>query len=183
MRRMALTLRYYAEHESMEERVARYRKAGVHIGERVVIYDSMLDPVYPSLITIGDDCTITGAQLLCHDDSLILFKKRARAAPVTIGSRVFIGRGAILLPGVEVGSDVIVGAGSVVRGTIPSRSIAVGNPARVVMPLEEFLLRRETDPSVLGPNVPSNQVEDPALVAELRLDATRRWSMERPEER
>lgn len=55
-----------------------------------------------------------------------------QAAPVTVGSDVWIGGGAILLPGVTVGDDVVIGAGSVVTRPLPSHVVACGNPCRVV---------------------------------------------------
>jgi len=57
------------------------------------------------------------------------------AQPVTIGSDVWIGGGAIICPGVEIGDGAVIGAGSVVTRNIPARSIAVGNPCRVVRSL------------------------------------------------
>ena len=54
------------------------------------------------------------------------------AYPVTIGHNVWIGAGAIILPGVTVGDNVVIGAGSVVTKDIPDNSLAVGNPCRVV---------------------------------------------------
>ena len=57
--------------------------------------------------------------------------------PIQIGRNVFIGMGAILLPGVCVGDDVIIGAGSVIAKDIPCDSIVVGNPARVVGSLRD----------------------------------------------
>jgi len=57
-------------------------------------------------------------------------------APVTIGSRVWIGGGSIVCPGVTIGDDTVIGAGSVVTKDIPSRVIAAGNPCRVIRPLD-----------------------------------------------
>lgn len=59
---------------------------------------------------------------------------KTRTAPVTIGNNVWIGGGAILLPGVTIGDNVVIGAGSVVTHDIPSDSVAVGSPCRVVRP-------------------------------------------------
>ena len=53
---------------------------------------------------------------------------------ITIGNNVWIGGGAILLPGVTIGDNVVIGAGSVVTHDIPSDSVAVGSPCRVVRP-------------------------------------------------
>lgn len=52
--------------------------------------------------------------------------------PITIGDNVWIGGKAILLPGVTVGSDTVIGAGSVVGRDLPPNVVAVGNPCRVV---------------------------------------------------
>lgn len=54
------------------------------------------------------------------------------ARPVVINDRVWLGAGVIVLPGVSIGEDAIVGAGSVVTKDLPARSIAVGNPAKIL---------------------------------------------------
>jgi maltose O-acetyltransferase len=53
------------------------------------------------------------------------------AKPITIGANVWIGSGAIILPGVTIGDSAVIGAGAVVSRDVPARSVAVGNPARV----------------------------------------------------
>lgn len=58
------------------------------------------------------------------------------AQPVTIGSDVWVGGGAILCPGITIGSRSVIGAGSVVTRPIPPDVFAAGNPCRVVRPLE-----------------------------------------------
>ena len=55
---------------------------------------------------------------------------------IKIGNNVLIGNGTIILKGVNIGNDVVIGAGSVVTKDIPSNSLAVGNPARVVKKIE-----------------------------------------------
>lgn len=57
------------------------------------------------------------------------------AKPITIGSDVWVGGGAIICPGVTIGARSVVGAGSVVTRDIPSDAIAVGNPARIIREL------------------------------------------------
>lgn len=57
--------------------------------------------------------------------------------PITIGDNVWIGGGAILLPGVTIGDNVVIGAGSVVAKDIPDNSLAMGNPCRVIRTITE----------------------------------------------
>ena len=57
---------------------------------------------------------------------------------VKIGNNCFIGAKAIILPGVSIGDNVIVGAGSVVTKNIPSNVVVAGNPAKIIMSIDEF---------------------------------------------
>ena len=57
------------------------------------------------------------------------------AEPITIGDNVWLGGGVIVCPGVTIGADTVVGAGSVVTGDLPPRVLAVGSPARVIREL------------------------------------------------
>ncbi len=57
---------------------------------------------------------------------------KTQTAPVTIGDNVWIGGGAIIMPGVTIGDNVVIGAGSVVTKDIPDNTIAYGNPCRVM---------------------------------------------------
>ncbi|MEE0801901.1 MAG: sugar O-acetyltransferase [Gemmiger sp.] len=67
------------------------------------------------------------------EDGSFIFCK-TQTAPVTIGRNVWIGGGAVILPGVRIGDNVVIGAGSVVTHNIPDNSVAVGNPCRVIRP-------------------------------------------------
>ena len=58
---------------------------------------------------------------------------------VEIGNNVFIGAGSIVLPGVTIGDNVVIGAGSIVSRNIPTNSVAVGNPAKVICTLDEYI--------------------------------------------
>jgi maltose O-acetyltransferase len=57
--------------------------------------------------------------------------------PIRIGRNVWIGGGAILLPGVTVGDDAVIGAGSVVTRDVPAGATVIGNPARVRAQVED----------------------------------------------
>ena len=59
------------------------------------------------------------------------------AQPVTIGNNVWVGGNATILPGVTIGDNCVIGAGSVVTKDIPANSLAVGNPARVIRQIEQ----------------------------------------------
>ncbi len=61
--------------------------------------------------------------------------QREAGRPITVGDHCWLGGGAIVCPGVTIGDGCIVGAGAVVTKDLPSRSLAVGNPARVVRTL------------------------------------------------
>lgn len=58
-----------------------------------------------------------------------------QALPITIGTRAWLGGGTIVLPGVSIGDETVVGAGSVVTRSLPPRVVAAGNPCRVLRPL------------------------------------------------
>ena len=57
--------------------------------------------------------------------------------PIHIGNNVWIGAGAVLLPGITVGDNTVIGAGSIVTKDIPANVVAVGNPCRVLRPIDE----------------------------------------------
>ena len=59
------------------------------------------------------------------------------ALPITVGNRVWIGANVSVLPGVTIGDDTVIGAGSVVNKDIPSGVVAAGNPCRVIRKITE----------------------------------------------
>lgn len=90
-------------------------------------------------VTIGDDCFIgpnVSIYTACHStDPVERNSRREWALPVTIGNNVWIGGSVTILPGIKIGDNVTIGAGSVVVNDIPDGCIAVGNPCRVVRKL------------------------------------------------
>ena len=60
------------------------------------------------------------------------------AKPITVGNNVWIGGNVIVLPGVTIGDNVVIGAGSVVNKDIPSNTVAVGNPCRVIKEINNY---------------------------------------------
>jgi maltose O-acetyltransferase len=90
-------------------------------------------------VTIGAHVQIaTGVQLLTPTHPLDAATRREGwewAEPITVEDGVWLGGGAIVCPGVTVGEDTVVGAGSVVTGDLPPRVLAVGNPCRPIREL------------------------------------------------
>ncbi|WP_139983732.1 sugar O-acetyltransferase [Nocardioides litoris] len=90
-------------------------------------------------ITIGDDVQIgPHVQLLTPTHPLEPGPRRDKwegAEPITLGDNVWLGGGVVVCPGVTIGADTVVGAGSVVTKDLPAGVVAVGNPARVIREL------------------------------------------------
>jgi acetyltransferase-like isoleucine patch superfamily enzyme len=86
-----------------------------------------------SRITIGDHTRIGDMATVYDTDVHEVEEGRpVRVEPVSIGRNVWIGRNAVVLPGVTIGDHAVIGASAVVTKDVPARSIAVGNPAQVV---------------------------------------------------
>ncbi len=117
--------------------IMRYRCFGITIGNNCFIsLGAWLDERRGKII-IGDGCYITrGAKILSHDAIACRTKPWLKEECTTIlESNVFIGMGAIILAGVRVGENSIIGAGSVVSKSVPPNSVVAGNPARVIKTL------------------------------------------------
>jgi acetyltransferase-like isoleucine patch superfamily enzyme len=101
---------------------------GMTIGKNVRIsLKANLDKTNPKGIIIGDGSYLAfGATILCHDMS------RNYSDNVIIGKNCFIGAQSLILPGVNIGDQAIVAAGSVVTKDVPSRTIVAGNPAKII---------------------------------------------------
>jgi maltose O-acetyltransferase len=117
-----------------ELNVDRLVAHGLELGRGTFVARNVyLDPGHPWLITIGDDAGLSpGTVVIVHDASMQRHMGCTRIARVVIGNRVFVGVGAIILPGSRIGDDSIVAAGAVVRGDIPPGSLVAGNPAKIV---------------------------------------------------
>ncbi len=90
-------------------------------------------------VVIGDDCLIGHNTVLATLNHDLAPSRRAdlHPAPVVIGRNVWIGSNVTVLPGVTIGADAVVAAGSVVTKDVPEKSVVVGSPARVVRLLSD----------------------------------------------
>lgn len=110
----------------------------IRIGDRTFInYGAII--LDCATVTIGSDVQIGPAvQLLTATHPLEPAARRTgyeSARPISIGFSAWLGGGVIVCPGVSIGEETVVGAGSVVTRDLPSRVFAAGNPARVIRDL------------------------------------------------
>ncbi len=124
-----------------EQSLDRLKKRGLVIGDNVTIMGGcIIDPSHCWHIRIGSDVILAPrVHIIAHDASTKLFMGFTKVANVTIGNRVFIGAGTVVLPGVTIGDDVVIGAGTVVNKDIPSGSVAAGVPVRIVSSLADYI--------------------------------------------
>ena len=118
---------------------------GLQIGENYNIQSGcIIDPSHCFLITIGNNVTLAPrVHILAHDASTKLHLGYTVIGKVNIGDNVFIGANSIILPNVNIGDNVIIGAGSVVSRSIPSNTVAVGNPAKVISSIDDYISKRK----------------------------------------
>jgi len=133
---------YYKYRVRMRELIAR----GLVLGKNVTIAPSAyIDSGYPYLISIGDNCSIASdVRLLAHDATPFKFTNgHTRLGKIEIKDNCFIGERAIVLPGVTIGPNVLVAAGSVVNRDIPPNSCVAGVPARVYAKFDAFIRQHQ----------------------------------------
>lgn len=142
----------YREKADSNTYVNFLRSQGAKIGERVNIYapnKTIIDMTRPWLLDIGDDVQITEeVTILTHGYDWSVLKGvygevLGSSGGVKIGNNVFIGMKTTILKGVHVGNNVIIGANSLVNKDIPDNCVVAGNPAKVIMTLEQYYEKRK----------------------------------------
>ncbi|MBH1939413.1 glycosyltransferase [Mobilitalea sibirica] len=120
-----------------------YVKKGMKVGKNFYRQTgTKFDPSHCYLIEIGDNVTVANnVQILAHDQSQRVHMGYGKVGKVIIGDNSFIGARVTILPNVVIGDNVIIGAGSVVTKDIPSDSVAVGVPAKVIGSTKEYIER------------------------------------------
>ena len=146
------------EKSSSDEYIRFLRKKGVTIGEDVTIYsptNTLIDLQYPWMIKIGNHVRIThGVIILTHDYAWSVLKRFSdkniregkilgASGHVIIGNNVFIGMNSIITRNVTIGDNVIIGVGSIVTKDCESGYVYAGNPAKKIMTVQEYYLKRE----------------------------------------
>ncbi len=121
--------------------IENLKRRGFHMGETSSILEPFfLDSQHCFLITIGEGCTLApNVRLIAHDASSKAYVGFTRIGKITIHDNCFIGDSAIVLPNVSIGPNSIVGAGSLVNKDIPENVVAVGNPAKVICSMDNYI--------------------------------------------
>jgi acetyltransferase-like isoleucine patch superfamily enzyme len=132
--------------------VAYHRAQGAEIGEGVEIFGAGVNTFgsEPYLVRVGDGVTISNdVQFVTHDGGLRVVRDVHPGAfyyaPIEVGDRVFIGAGAILLPGVSVGGGSVIGAGAVVAADVAPGTVVAGVPARPIKRVDEYAFARREE--------------------------------------
>lgn len=132
-----------------QEQIEKYKKLGMKVGKNC----SFVSPgpnfgSEPYLIEFGNDVTVSfDVAFVTHDAGTRVLRNLATTdkeketviyKKIKIGNNCFIGCRTTVLPGVTIGDNVIIGAGSVVNRDIPSNSVAAGVPCKVLCTLDEY---------------------------------------------
>ena len=124
------------------------RSIGVQIGQncKLVGLTGGTFGTEPYLVSLGDHVELSyEVRCVTHDGAVWVARSVEPdldvIGTIEIGSNVFVGAKSVLLPGTKIGNDCVIGAGSVVRGTIPAASVAAGNPCRVIRSTHDYIER------------------------------------------
>jgi acetyltransferase-like isoleucine patch superfamily enzyme len=119
------------------------RELGVTVGEGCRIYSLLISSEW-ELLTIGDRVTVSSdVRFITHDGVGWLFRdeqgrRHYSLARIDIGNDVFVGAGAMIMPGVRIGNRCVVAAGAVVTKSVPDGSVVGGNPAKLISTYDEL---------------------------------------------
>lgn len=115
-------------------RYVNYRLKGYDIQPSTIIEGKVkFDRLFPEGIHVGANTLIgNGVVILSHDHCKRVEDNQPYLTHTYIGKNCFIALNSIILPGVKIGDEVIVGAGSVVTKDVPSNTVVAGNPAKVI---------------------------------------------------
>ncbi|HAT77317.1 MAG TPA: hypothetical protein DCS17_01840 [Flavobacterium sp.] len=111
---------------------------------KVNMHNAYVDDLIPQAVTIGENFVASfNSMIIAHDASLYNHVGKHRIEEITIGDNVFLGAGAIILPGVNVGDGAIIGAGSIVTKDIDPYTVVAGNPAKFMCTVDEYVKKCE----------------------------------------
>lgn len=136
----------FLRHLWRDLRLAVLRRRGLRYGRDCRFIEPL--PKFlnePFLVSIGNHCTISsGAAFITHDGATWLFRDQPEYkdlkyyGQIEIRDDCFIGARAIILPGVSIGPNAVVGAGSVVTKDVAPGTVVAGNPARFICTIDQY---------------------------------------------
>ena len=126
---------------------------GLRLGKGVKLGGPVNWGSEPYLIEVGEETTISfDVAFVTHDAATRVIrnlpgknKETVIYGPIKVGKNCFIGCRSVILPGVTIGDNTIIGAGSIVNKDIPSNSVAAGVPCKVICTLDEYMEKHEND--------------------------------------
>lgn len=126
-------------------RLYRYKQKGLQLGDKCRFIGIPSLGSEPYLISIGSHVTISaGVRFINHDGGTWVFrssdkyKNVIKYGRITIMDNCFIGTGAILMPGITIGPNAVVGSGALVTRNVPPNTVVAGIPAKALMSVEEY---------------------------------------------
>ena len=143
-------IRRIAHRVDNNDEIAVARSIGVSVGENCVFNDNArkIFNTEPYLIKIGNHVEIAeGVRFLTHEGGVWVFREKEdyrntdAFAPIVVGNNVMIGMYSIIMPGVTIADNVIIGANSVITHDVPAGSVFAGNPARQICGIQDYLNR------------------------------------------
>ena len=153
MNRFSKTGKIYLLFLARFNRYKFIKKIGLHFGDDFHIYGNpyKMFGSEPWTISIGNHVHITdGVRFITHDGGTLIFRHIIPDLEITkkikIGNYVYFGINSIILPGVTIGNNCVIGAGAIVTHDIPDNSVAVGVPAKVIKSTDDYLeqLKKES---------------------------------------
>ncbi|RBP27063.1 succinyltransferase-like protein [Oceanihabitans sediminis] len=139
---------------SPERYIKFLRSKGIKIGDNIWMSADVksvsIDITRPSLIEIGNNVRLNkNLTILTHDGGYYVLLNKykefiSQSGRVKIGNNVYFGRNCSVFKNVTIGDNVIIGNGSIVTKSIPSNSVAVGAPAKVVGTVEDYYKKRKS---------------------------------------
>lgn len=121
------------------------RHLGVNIGTNNLIGKRHWSSE-PYLITVGSNCQLTDCRIFTHGGGNVLRREYPdfdTFGKVVIGDWVYIGTGSLIMPGVTIGDNALIAAGSVVTKSVPSRMVVAGNPAKIICSIDDYYERNK----------------------------------------
>lgn len=144
----------YGNRSSGEKYIKYLKSKGMRIGENCFVVNPrniIIDETRPWLVEIGNDVVLTdGVTILTHGYDLAVIMNKygelyGSAGKVKIGNNVFVGANSTILKGVTIGDNVIIGANSLVNKSFPDNVVVAGNPAKIIMSLDEYRSKRKKE--------------------------------------